>query len=71
MQVRHHLRNFRLESSWNGDGSIHVVLTRIRAAFKRVIDEHLAKHYFIEGKPGEPYNIALSQDLIIWGDENE
>ena len=61
----------KLESSWNGDGSIHVVLTRIRAAFKRVIDEHLAKHYFIEGKPGEPYNIALSQDLIIWGDENE
>lgn len=60
----------KLESSWNDDGSIHVVLTRIRGAFKRVIDEHLAKHYYIEGKPGEPYNIALSQDLTIWGDED-
>lgn len=61
----------RLESSWDGDGSIHVGLTRIRTAFKAVIDEHLAKHYYIDGKPGEPYNIALSNDLIIWGDEDE
>ena len=61
----------RLESSWNGDGSIYVVLSRIKKLFKKNIDEHLAKHYYIEGEPGEPYNIALSQDLIIWGDEDE
>ena len=61
----------RLESSWNGDGSIYVVLSRIKKLFKNTIDEHLAKHYYIEGEPGEPYNIALSQDLIIWGDEDE
>ena len=61
----------RLESSWNGDGSIYVVLSRIKKLFKKNIDEHLAKHYYIEGEPSEPYNIALSQDLIIWGDEDE
>ena len=60
----------KLESSWDGDGSIYVVLSRIKKLFKNAIDEHLAKHYYIEGKPGEPYNIALSQDLIIWGDED-
>jgi hypothetical protein len=46
-------------------------LSRIKKLFKNAIDEHLAKHYYIEGRPGEPYNIALSQDLIIWGDEDE
>ena len=61
----------KLESSWDDDGSIYVVLSRIKKLFKNAIDEHLAKHYYIEGRPGEPYNIALSQDLIIWGDEDE
>jgi hypothetical protein len=61
----------KLESSWDDDGSIHVVLSRIKKLFKNAIDEHLAKHYYIEGRPGQPYNIALSQDLIIWGDEDE
>ena len=61
----------KLESSWDDDGSIYVVLSRIKKLFKNAIDEHLAKHYYIVGKPGEPYNIALSQDLIIWGDDDE
>lgn len=61
----------KLESSWNDDGSIYVVLSRIKKLFKNAIDEHLAKHYYIEGKPGEPYNIALNHDFIIWGDDNE
>lgn len=61
----------KLESSWDDDGSIHVVLSRIKKLFKNAIDEHLAKNYYIEGRPGQPYNIALSQDLIIWGDEDE
>lgn len=61
----------KLESSWDNDGSIYVVLSRIKKLFKNSIDEHLAKHYYIEGRPGQPYNIALSHDLIIWGDEDE
>jgi len=61
----------KLESSWNDDGSIYVVLSRIKKLFKNAIDDHLAKNYYIEGKPGQPYNIALNPDLIIWGDEDE
>ena len=61
----------KLESSWDDDGSIYVVLSRIKKLFKNAIDEHLAKHYYIEGRPGQPYNITLSQDLIIWEDEDE
>lgn len=61
----------RLETSYNEEGSIYTVLSRIKTAFKDKIDHHLAKHYYIEGRPGQPYNIALSQDLIIWGDEDE
>ena len=61
----------KLESSWNDDGSIYVVLSRIKKLFTNAIDEHLAKHYYIEGKPGRAYNIALNPDLIIWEDEDE
>ena len=61
----------RLESSWNGDGSIHTILSRIKTAFRNKIDEHLAINYYIVGSPGEPYNIRLSEDLIEWEDEYE
>ena len=61
----------KLESSWNDDGSIYVVLSRIKKLFINAIDEHLAKHYYIEGKQGHAYNIALNPDLIIWEDEYE
>lgn len=59
----------KLETSYNDEGSIYVTLTRIKTAFKSVIDEHLAKYYYIVGRPGEPYNITLSEDLIEWEDE--
>lgn len=61
----------KLESSYNNDGSVYVTLTRIKTAFKSVIDDHLAKYYYIAGNPGEPYNISLSDDLIVWEDEDE
>jgi hypothetical protein len=61
----------KLESSYNNDGSVYVTLTRIKTAFKSVIDDHLAKYYYIVGKPGEPYNISLNEGLIVWEDEDE
>ena len=61
----------KLESSYNNDGSVYVTLTRIKTAFKSVIDDHLAKYYYIVGSPGEPYNISLNEDLIVWEDEDE
>lgn len=59
----------RLE--YPGDNTINTVLSRIKFYFKISIDEHLAKRYYITGKPGEPYKIALSRDLIEWEDDNE
>ena len=61
----------KLESSYNNDGSVYVSLTRIKTSFKSVIDDHLAKYYYIVGSPGEQYNISLSDDLIVWEDEDE
>lgn len=60
----------KLETSYNDNGAIHVVLSRIKAAFIAAIDSHLAKHYYIVGKPGQPYNIALETSLIEWEDDN-
>jgi hypothetical protein len=57
----------RLE--YPGDNTINIVLSRIKAYFKATIDEHLAKHYYITGVPGEPYRIALDSSLIEWEDE--
>jgi len=54
-----------------GKNAINSELSRIKIYFKATVDEHLAKHYFIVGKPGEPYKIPLDQELIIWGDDDE
>jgi hypothetical protein len=59
----------RLE--YPGDNTINTVLTRIKTYFKATIDEHLAKHYCIVGKPGEPYKIPLDPNLIEWEDDYE
>ena len=61
----------KLESSWDDDGSIHTVLSRIKTAFRNVVHEHLARHYYILGRPGEPYKISLDPKLIEWEDEYE
>ena len=54
-----------------GNNYLNTIITKIKAEFKKVIDEHLAKHYYIFGKPGEPYKIALDYDYIKWGEEDE
>ena len=59
----------RLE--YPGDNTINYTLSRIKASFKASIDEHLAKHYYISGKPGGSYKVSLNPDLIEWEDEDE
>ena len=54
-----------------GNDNINVVLSRINRYFRITIDEHLAKNYYIVGKPSEPYKIALDKILIEWEDEDE
>jgi hypothetical protein len=57
----------RLE--YPGDNTINYTLSRIKASFKAKIDEHLAKHYYIAGRPSEPYKVSLNPDLIEWEEE--
>jgi hypothetical protein len=52
-----------------GNNYINTILSKIKMCFKATIDEHLAKHYFIIGRPGEPYKIALDKIEIEWEDE--
>lgn len=44
--------------------SINQKCARIREAFRTIMDEHVAKHYYIDGTNGEPKSIALPTDLI-------
>ena len=59
----------RLEANYNGTEALYPVMSKIRLAFKNVIDEHLALHYYIIGKPGEPYKVALDESLIKWEED--
>ena len=52
-----------------GNNSINSTLSRIKQYFKCTIDEHLAKNYYIVGRPGEPYKIALDNILVEWEEE--
>ena len=49
-----------------GNNYLNTIISKIKAEFLSVIDEHLAKHYYIFGRPGEPYKIALDYDYIEW-----
>ncbi len=44
--------------------SINQKCARIREAFRTIMDEHIAKHYYIDGMNGEPKCIALPPELI-------
>ena len=46
--------------------SINEKCARVRGAFVGQFDNHIAKHYYIDGKRGEAKKIALPRDLVIW-----
>lgn len=46
--------------------SINEKCARIRGAFLRQFDNHIAKYYYIDGRRGEAKKIALPRDLVIW-----
>ena len=46
--------------------SINEKCARIRGAFVGQFDNHLAKHYYIDGARGEPKKIALPRELVVW-----
>lgn len=54
-----------------GNNNLNSILSKIKTYFRATIDEHLAKNYYIIGKPGQPYKIALDNIIIDWEDEYE
>ena len=38
----------------------------IRGAFVGQFDDHLARHYYIDGLRGEAKKIALPRELVVW-----
>ena len=46
--------------------SINEKCARIRGAFEGQFDDHLARHYYIDGRRGEAKKIALPRDLVVW-----
>ena len=46
--------------------SINEKCARIRGAFVGQFDDHLARHYYIDGLRGEVKKIALPRDLVVW-----
>ena len=46
--------------------SINEKCARIRGAFVSQFDDHLARHYYIDGLRGEAKKIALPRDLVVW-----
>jgi hypothetical protein len=47
------------------NNSINEKCSRIREAFIKEFDEHLARFYFVDGMRGEPKKIALPRNLVI------
>lgn len=45
---------------------MNVCSSRIKAAFKNVVGEHVAKFYCIEGPAGDIKKVPLDRDLVIW-----
>ena len=46
--------------------SINEKCARIRGAFVGQFDNHMAKHYYIDGLRGEAKKIALPRNLVVW-----
>ena len=49
--------------------SINEKCSRVREAFVKEFEDHLAKNYYIDGKRGEPKKISLPLNLVEWNVE--
>ena len=46
--------------------SINEKVSKAKKAFRDVVDERIAKFYYIDGKQGAAKSIALDRSLVIW-----
>ena len=44
--------------------TINQKCARIREAFRKIMDEPIARHYYIDGPNGEPKKIGLPERLV-------
>jgi hypothetical protein len=46
--------------------SINEKCARIRGAFVGQFDDHMARHYYIDGLRGQAKRISLPRNLVVW-----
>ena len=46
--------------------SINEKCARIRGAFVGQFDDHMARHYYIDGLRGKAKKVSLLRDLVVW-----
>lgn len=46
--------------------SINEKVSKVKKAFRNVVDDRIARFYYIDGKQGEAKRIALDPSLVIW-----
>ena len=46
--------------------SINEKCARIRGAFVGQFDDHMAKHYYVDGVRGEVKKISLPRNMVVW-----
>ena len=46
--------------------SINEKCARIRGAYVGQFDDHMARHYYIDGRRGEAKKISLPRNLVVW-----
>ena len=46
--------------------SINEKCARIRGAFVGQFDNHMARHYYIDGLRGQAKKISLPRELVVW-----
>ncbi|MBO4570882.1 MAG: hypothetical protein J5699_03015 [Bacteroidales bacterium] len=47
---------------------MNVSLSRIKKAFRDIVGDRIAEHYYVVGAAGEIKRITLDRDLVIWED---
>lgn len=38
----------------------------IRGAFRRLMEDHIASNYYVDGEQGKAKSIRLSRELVTW-----
>lgn len=48
------------------DNSINEKVSKAKKAFRNVVDDRIARFYYIDGKQGAAKGIALDRSLVVW-----